>query len=78
MKYGPHWPRSSEMPADPNNPGKHINPETGIWPVSDWGNECMRGFVSSSRFGGGTVIARTNRETTRKWRREGGQRALLE
>lgn len=57
----------SEMPADPKHPGKHINPETGVWPVCEWGFECMRGFVSNSRFGGGQVIERTNREKTRKW-----------
>jgi len=30
-----------------------------------------RGFVSDSRFGGGQVIKRTNRQSTRKWRKVG-------
>ncbi len=58
----------SDMPADPRHPGKHINPSTGIWPTCEWGFECMRGFVSSARFGSGRVIERTNRATTRCWR----------
>lgn len=34
-----------------------------------WGGACQRGFVSDERFGPGqTVIPRTNREVTRKWR----------
>jgi len=48
-----------------------IDPETRIWPISEWGYECGRGFVSEARFAGdsGTrVIKRTNRNTTRKWR----------
>jgi hypothetical protein len=28
-----------------------IDPETGIRPISEWGPECRRGFVSDSRFG---------------------------
>jgi hypothetical protein len=52
--------------------GKHINLETGIYPISEWGYACARGFVSDSRFGEGQpVIKRTNRETTRRWRRSG-------
>ncbi len=53
---------------DPRRPGKHIDPQTGIWPISEWGFECMRGFVSDSRFGpNDLVIKRTNRAITRKW-----------
>lgn len=54
---------------DPAHPGKHIDPETGIWPIAEWGNECGRGFVSDARFSGGKdrVIKRTNRVKTRKW-----------
>jgi hypothetical protein len=58
------------MPVDPNRPDKHIDPATGIWPFSEWGSACARGFVSDSRFGPGqTVIARTNRASTKKWRK---------
>jgi hypothetical protein len=57
------------LPPDPRRPGKHIDPSTGIWPISEWGGACQRGFVSDARFGPGeTVIKRTNRETTKKWR----------
>lgn len=67
-----HNMKVSDMPLDPKNPAKHINPETGIWPISEWGYGCKRGFVSDARFGSGQVIQRTNRETTRKWRRGSG------
>lgn len=60
--------RVEDMPPDPKHPGKHINPETGIWPACEWGNECKRGFSRNERFGGTRVIAGTNREITRKWR----------
>jgi hypothetical protein len=48
-----------------------IDAETGIWPRSEWGSECQRGFVSNDRFAtrGDRVIKRTNRSTTRKWRK---------
>lgn len=26
-----------------------IDPETGIWPIAEWGSECGRGFVGPSR-----------------------------
>jgi hypothetical protein len=55
------------MPPDPKHPGKHINPATGIWPTSEWGPACRRGFVSNERFGSGPVVPRTNRGNTRKW-----------
>lgn len=58
-----------QMPPDPRHPGKHIDPATGIWPIAEWQGSCYRGFVSDSRFGGGQVIKRTNRETSRRWRR---------
>lgn len=57
------------MKEDPNRPGKHIDPKTGIWPICEWGNACYQGFVSDSRFGSGNVIKRTNREVTKKWRK---------
>jgi hypothetical protein len=63
----------SEMPADPRNPGKHLDPSTGIWPIEEWGSACGRGFISDSRFGGGQVIKRTNRSTSRKWRKVEGE-----
>lgn len=71
-----------DMPRDPLRTDKHINPETGIWPMSEWGSECTRGFVSDSRFGSNqTVIKRTNRSKTRQaYRRFGGasnERVLL-
>lgn len=54
---------------DPDHPGKHIDSDTGIWPIAEWGNECGRGFVSDARFSGGKdrVIKRANRGKTRKW-----------
>lgn len=49
--------------------GKHIDIRTGIFPISEWGSSCYRGFVSNSRFDpSATVIPRTNRQTTKKWR----------
>ena len=64
-------PPKDQLIPDPNHPGKHIDPETGIWPISEWGTECARGFVGNARFARGNekVIQRTNRETTRKWRK---------
>jgi len=61
--------RCEGMPVNPNAPGKHIDPRTGIAPICEWGNECARGFVSDARFArpGDRVIERTNRATTRKW-----------
>jgi hypothetical protein len=73
---------SGQLQPDPRHPGKHIDPKTGIWPMSEWGNRCSYGFISNSRFGSGQVIPRTNRETTRKWRsleaqtKEVGRKAL--
>jgi len=29
---------------DPKHPGKHIDTETGIRPISEWGAECGRGL----------------------------------
>ncbi len=53
----------------PAHPGKHIDPRTLVFPVWEWGSACGQGFVSDARFGANeTVIKRTNRETTRKWR----------
>ena len=56
------------MQPDLKHPGKHIDPETGIWPISEWGGSCYIGFISNARFGSGLVIPRTNRDTTRHWR----------
>ena len=49
----------------------NFDPETGIKPIAEWGPECARGFVSDARFSRGNdkVIKRTNRATTRKWRK---------
>lgn len=51
-------------------PKKTIDPKTGILPISEWGAECARGFVSNARFSGGKdkVIPRTNRTITKKFR----------
>jgi hypothetical protein len=69
MYREPHFWIPWNLPAEPA-PVKHsIDPETGIWPIREWGNSCYRGFVSESRFDPkATVIPRTNRETSRKWR----------
>lgn len=50
------------MRPDPNRPGGHINPCTGIPPIKEWGCHfgAARGFVSNPRFGSGQVIPRTN------------------
>jgi hypothetical protein len=61
--------KRDDLPVDPKRPDKHRDPATGIWPMSEWGAECYRGFVSSSMFGSGQVIKRTNRDVSRKWRR---------
>ena len=41
--------RWKTLPGGPDQPGKHIDPETGIWPKEEWGPECSRGWVSDSR-----------------------------
>jgi hypothetical protein len=57
------------MTPDPQHPGKHIDPATGCWPVSEWGHACARGFVSNARFGpSDRVIPRMNRNVTKQWR----------
>jgi hypothetical protein len=47
------------------------DPETGIYPIAEWGSRCAKGFVRDQRFQRGTeqVIPGTNRATSRKWRR---------
>ena len=53
-----------------------IDPETGIWPIEEWGSECGRGFVSDGRFrrsGKERIIKRADRAKTRKWYRLGRQ-----
>jgi hypothetical protein len=58
------WPLAAEEKAHT------INPETHIWPIGEWGGTCGIGFVSNAQFGPNQpVIPRTNRETTRKWRK---------
>jgi hypothetical protein len=51
-------------------PGKHIDLCTGIFPVSEWGPECTRGFVRDERFAraGDRVIKPTSRDVVRSWR----------
>jgi hypothetical protein len=57
------------LPADPATVTHTIDPETGIWPIAEWGASCYRGFVSDSRFSStAQVIPRTNRDVSRKWR----------
>lgn len=48
-----------------------IDPKTGIFPISEWGPACARGFVGDSRFAtkSDQVIKRTNRVATKKWRK---------
>ena len=58
------------FPIDVRSPEHHINPETQVWPIAEWGSECGRGFVSDLRFGPGKrLIKRTNRKITRRWRK---------
>lgn len=35
----------------PTIPGKHLDTETGCFPISEWTGECQRGFVRNERFG---------------------------
>lgn len=57
----------AKLPEHPTIPNHHLNPETGILPLHEWGAECYRGFVRNERFGAGqTVIAGTNRQKTKK------------
>jgi hypothetical protein len=28
---------NDNLKPDPRRPDKHIDPETGIWPISEWG-----------------------------------------
>jgi hypothetical protein len=59
------------MEDEKPRPPKPIDPKTGILPIADWGPECGRGFVSNARFSRGNekVIARTNRQITKKFRK---------
>lgn len=56
------------LPPHPEHPGRHLDPETGIFPIHEWAGECRRGFVSNERFArpGDRVIKRTNRSQQRK------------
>jgi hypothetical protein len=62
-----------DMPRDPRRPDKHLDPETGIWPICEWGAACTRGFVREERFSRGAdlVIKGTDRTKSRKWRARG-------
>jgi len=62
---------SDDLLPHPTRPGKHIDPKTGILPISEWGASCGRGFVGDSRFAtkNDSVIKRTNRAVTKKWRK---------
>ena len=52
-------------------PGAHVEAPAKRDPYDckTWGSSCGRGFVSDSRFGSDQVIKRTNRSTSRKWRK---------
>jgi hypothetical protein len=56
---------------DPKHPGKHIDTETGIRPMSEWGSACQRGFVNSERFAtrNDQVMPKSNRAALKKWRK---------
>jgi hypothetical protein len=53
-------------------PGRHIDLETGIAPVSEWGPECARGWVSDIRFAGRTTSLVIKRKTHKKARTRNG------
>lgn len=61
-----------KLPPHPTIAGKHVRPD-GVFPIHEWGNECMRGWVSDARFGSGPVLKRTSRQTTRKVYRARGE-----
>ena len=69
------WRNQRPGPAEKKERGeavtKEINPETGIYYIKDWGGHCGIGFVGDQRFAqsGEQVIKRTNRQTTKKWRK---------
>ena len=33
------------MLPDPRRPGRHIDSESGIWPIAEWGAACGRGIA---------------------------------
>ena len=70
MSESIHVPINLE-PAPPKGEEKERDPKTGIFAIKDWGPHCGRGFVSDSRFGSDLVIKRTNRASTKKWRKLG-------
>ena len=49
-------------------PGKHLDLATGIWPVAEWGHECGRGFVTDLRFAGRNTVLVIKRSAGRKKR----------
>jgi len=62
-------PSCSALPDHPFVPGLHVNPETRIPPIHEWGAECSRGWVSDARFARGakdSVIPRANRTKTKQ------------
>jgi hypothetical protein len=66
----PAGPESHRARSMTPNRVRKIDPATGIWEISEWGGSCGRGFVSDSRFGPNQpVIKRTNRATSRRWRK---------
>ena len=62
-----HYPGADAGDGSSEKPHT-INPETGIWPIREWGAACSRGFVGSERFarGGEQVIKRTSRKRSTK------------
>ncbi len=59
-------PACAAMPLNPDDPGHHKDPATGIRPLHEWGADCGRGWVRDARFGSGQVIKGTNRNKTRQ------------
>jgi len=49
------------MVPDPASDSKHIDPKTGIRPISEWGNECARGLQYKDL---GVVLAGPNQRRT--------------
>lgn len=57
----------------PTIPGKHLDTETGCFPISEWTGECQRGFVRNERFGpNDRVIKPTSRHHESKSQRAEG------
>lgn len=41
--------RNARLKDDSRHPGKHIDPETGVWPIGEWSGECGRGLPGNAR-----------------------------